>query len=496
MIEDTIGTYLTAPAPPHKDASVSSVPALPISLCIIETRLTFWLPKVLQNALDAFPQCTIFVVAPANVLTWLTNTFPSVQSVRGIAIPPQIGSRNTFNAVMYNPEFWTHFSTPYVLMFQCDTCFVRGASTRLSSFMPFKHVYYGAVCGSLQANSFIINGGLSLRHVETFQKVLKTATETDMKEDEDIMFTRALRTQGYSLPTIGECMDFAVESLGNPSRAIGIHGSDKYYAPPSLIAAMFGQASVPIFDCVMYNGEPIFRKRLSLLENIVEQFIVVESRLSHSGVVKELEYPLKFPNGHPKVTYIVVDTFPAVPESFRAGSALEIREAWWRERYQRDYARLHVPDVDGLVLVNDVDELPDPSSLLAVSATAGCHMMKPRHLLQEFLIYTPNWVKNDEVWLKAYICGTRSMPQSMTDQRCRGPGVSPLITEGGWHCSFFFDDIEEHIRKVKHFAHREFKSHIDREVIRDRIERGQDPFDRGDAFNGTATTRHHWLEYV
>jgi hypothetical protein len=39
----------------------------------------------------------------------------------------------------------------------------------------------------------------------------------------------------FALPSIQDCHDFAIETIGNPNMAIGIHGTDKYYAATNLL---------------------------------------------------------------------------------------------------------------------------------------------------------------------------------------------------------------------------------------------------------------------
>lgn len=491
MIEDIIGTYLVQQQVPTDKYPATSPPDS-ISLCIIETRKTFWLPLVINNALIEFPGCRLHVIAPADVHIWLGDKFPAV---RPVIMPPHQGSRNTFNATLYNPDFWDIFSTPYVLLFQCDTCFVPGAASKLPT-LPSDIVYWGAACGQLQPDTFVINGGLSLRHVQTFRRLCTTLTEDQLKRDEDVVFTQLLREQGARLPTIEQCMNFAVESFGNPSRVIGIHGSDKYYCPQPLIASMFMRPNRPIIDCVMYNGEPILEKRLHLLENVVDRFIVVESRLAHSGTPKELEFYRHLPDGHPKITYVVVESYPSVPDDFGKQYpwvTKASKEAWWRESVQRDEAAKHVPtNEQALVVVSDVDELPNPYTLVELSKT---DLPRPVHLKQVFLLYSAKWVKFGEHWNRAYVCDSRALPQSFTAERCASGTDVPTVDHGGWHCSSFFD-VETHIRKVQHFAHREFKDEIDADTITERILTGKDPFGRGPAFDATESHQHLWIDYV
>lgn len=466
-----------------------SVPRLPSkdpqSLCIIETRQSFWLPYVIQNAVTEFPDWPLVVVAPVDVLRWLAPKFPQMQAV---VIQTAQRSRNVFNQTVYSLDFWNLFTTPYVMMFQCDSIFVPGALGRLP---PLRHAVYGAACGTLTPGEFIINGGLGLRHVETYKKALPCLAPSDMKQcDEDVNFTRLFRRMGVSLPSIQECMAFAIESYGNPSTVVGIHGTDKGYSPRWLLrSALCLKPSGYIVDCVPYDGEPILKTRLALLGPLVDMCIVVESTLTHSGTPKELQYPKQFPQGHPKVRYVTVTEFPDMPADFGANCPwirVESQTAWWRERVQRDAAQAHVPPEADMVIVSDVDEIPNPEALHAIGRPREC-----LHLSMDFLVYSPRW-KKQEQWTRAFVCSPETMPTSFTEERCIS---SPrVVSDGGWHCSSFFD-VETQIRKIQHFAHREFQSEIDPEVIASRVQGGKDPYGRP-GFDAVETHNYLWLEYV
>lgn len=265
---------------------------------------------------------------------------------------------------------------------------------------------------------------------------------------------------------------------------------------PALISASLGTCSRRIVDCVMYDGEPIFKTRLALLERLVDTFIVMESTVSHSGAPKELQFPKQFPHGHPKVLHVVVDSFPEMPPGFGKEYPWvipESRESWWKEKYQRDAAMEHVEPEDErtMVIVSDVDEIPDPDVLLRLARSTEIDD-EPVHLHMPFLLYSPDWVRPQEVWTRAFVCSVKTMPESFTDQRCKGSSAR-VVGHAGWHCSSFFD-VDTHIRKVNHFAHREHGKETDAEVVRGRMERGEDPYGRP-GMNAQKTDAFTFLKY-
>ena len=463
------------------------------SLCIIETRYNYWLPKVIDNALAEFPEWGLYVCAPPEILGWLTKEFPGIKGI-GLDVKAGAASSDIFNSVMFSPDIWKVFDTEYVLMFQCDSVMAPFAASKL----PVSNKdFYGAACGNINDETkFIINGGLSYRKVSAFAKACTLLTEEDKKLPEDVAFCNVMRRHSFNLPTVKECMNFAIESFGDPSTVIGIHGTDKGYCPPCLVAATIPQPrALKIINCVSYDGEPILKTRFKMLDHAVDTFLVVESRVTHAGNPKDLTFDIsEYPEFKDKITYVVIDDFPEMPPGF--GKDLpwiteDSAHAWWRERYQRNICQKYVQGYD-LVIISDVDEIPDPSVLQEsygeIFAAGG-----PVHLDMAFLVHTPNWQKREE-WVRAYVCPVTAFKDlDPTLVRCTQP--VNVIARAGWHCSSFFD-VDRQIRKIQNFAHREHAKEIDPQVIRQRFAEGKDPYGRGDAYDCTHTLEHPWLLFV
>ena len=483
-----VGAYLTAPS------SVQSN-GVPQSLLIIETRESFWLPLVIQNAISEFPEWFLYVCAPLNVLEWLAPQFPAIRGIRLDLPPGSRASPETFSAIMFSETIWNVFETEFVLVFQCDTVFAPRAASK----MPYEYDYYGAACGTITETEFVINGGLSLRRVSAFKKAISYLTDADRALPEDVAFCNVMRRVPgeFRMPSIRECTKFAIESFGDPSRVIGMHGTDKGYCPPALIAAMLpiqqNQKTRMIVDCFTYDGEPILETRLKLLDSIVDRFIVVEALFTHSGTPKEPTFdPSTFAKYKDKIVYLVAE-FGPMPEGYGATMPwITDNEAWWREQSQRDWMMrgLHgVPD-DALMIVSDVDEIPDPSRIIEMDAIPTDHAI---HLDMAFLVHSPEWQKK-EAWSRAFVATKGFMSdKSPTDVRCSTP--THVLPRAGWHCSSFFS-VERHVQKINSFAHREFGNQTDPETIAQRLDNGKDPYGRGPEFDCFKTMEHAWLHFV
>ena len=113
------------------------------------------------------------------------------------------------------------------------------------NFAEFNHGMLGPVCFSREKDKFVIQGGFSIRdkqlmiELSSFRKKF-IEKNLDMKIVEDIYFTKLIRQNYPNLfPSIKECDEFAIESWGDYKKAIGIHGTDKYYVRTDFYKEIF-----------------------------------------------------------------------------------------------------------------------------------------------------------------------------------------------------------------------------------------------------------------
>ena len=123
--------------------------------------------------------------------------------------------------------FWNKFNEENILIIQPDCIILRDVIDT-----DFKFDYIGAVCGLLNENYFIINGGLSMRKKTIMIEVCKNLNNHEKNGTiaEDIIFTNHIRkNNSYKFPTMEDCNNFSIESSGNLDNVLGIHGTNKYY---------------------------------------------------------------------------------------------------------------------------------------------------------------------------------------------------------------------------------------------------------------------------
>lgn len=230
-----------------------------------------------------------------------------------------------------------------------------------------------------------------------------------------------------------------------------------------------------VYDAFIFSNElDLLEIRLNTLYDVVDHFVVVEGRLTHSGNPKPFYFAEsieRFKKFLPKIIHVMVEDYP---EPDPNGSVYD--NAWMRERFQRDAIMRGLTNCkdNDIVLIGDADEIANPEAIKNYSVEQGLCRLKQRL----FYYYLNNENKDGWDWLKIAPYG---VVKQLTPCGIRYPpaGDLPLIENGGWHFSFCTSP-EGIAEKIKSFAHVEFDkpefTDIDR--IRERVEAGRDIFDR------------------
>ena len=217
-------------------ASVEHVhdPSLTKALVLVEHRPSYWLKYVVANALEHNPGFNLYVFGSPAVFDILDEVIHGTYVK--CTLPPGFRSAHDFSKLLLSRDFWTRFYEDQILVFQLDCAFVRPIRKDL-----FAYDFIGPVCGSFSENHFIINGGLSLRNRRAMITALDFMDDATKRLPEDVAFTLTMRSNPtlFTLPTMHKCNAFAIETIGDPGTATGIHGTDKGYTPDGILKAMF-----------------------------------------------------------------------------------------------------------------------------------------------------------------------------------------------------------------------------------------------------------------
>ena len=192
-------------------------------MLIVETRLSLNLILVIKNAIDKLPSFNLMLISTKPIIEYVQNIFGKVSNTAVL-------NKSKINLLEYsellrNPELWKNIKEERILVFQSDSLILRKISE--TEFPNLSML--GPVCVNFNdEKKFIMNGGFSLRDKKLMQELCKNEVITSKVED--IFFTEQIRKFYPELmPSMEECNDFAIESIGNKLKVKGIHGIDKYY---------------------------------------------------------------------------------------------------------------------------------------------------------------------------------------------------------------------------------------------------------------------------
>lgn len=127
-------------------------------------------------------------------------------------------SKIEYNNLLKSPEFWKKVKGEKVLIFQSDAILLRKG---IEEFLDYD--YIGAPWLKPKENSYVGNGGLSLRTKDVMLKIAEEHTD-DNDPQEDIFFIKYLN--GYNVADIKTAMKFSVEDVYFPN-PLGLHNPVK-----------------------------------------------------------------------------------------------------------------------------------------------------------------------------------------------------------------------------------------------------------------------------
>ena len=232
-----------------------------------------------------------------------------------------------------------------------------------------------------------------------------------------------------------------------------------------------------IFDCFMYFDEEIVLDlRLNTLNEFVDYFVIVESKFTHSGDRRELKFNhKKFEKFKSKIIYVVDDQVYHQTEEIKLQddegekSKKYIFNAAYRENGQRNLIKkgLSKATDEDLILISDVDEIPNLSDLHLQEINEKIILFKQNMFYYKFNLHLPNLI-----WTGTKACKKKYLinPQWLRNIKDRKYPFFRLdtffsktkyidikiIDNGGWHFSNIktAKEIEHKLKSYLH--HREF----------------------------------------
>lgn len=228
-----------------------------------------------------------------------------------------------------------------------------------------------------------------------------------------------------------------------------------------------------IYDCFMYYDEDLLLDiRLNTLNKYVKKFVITEATYTHNGNKKKLNFNIQnFKKFKDKIEYIVVDQQPPNIKKLNDNDSKETLEekkilnGMARDYFQRENLKkgLHNIDKDDLIIVSDLDEIPNLENLNINKLKNNIIIFQQKmfyyklNLLYENFIWagskavkyknfiSPQWLRNIK---------SKKYPFWRLDIFFSKKKYSNLhyINDGGWHftCIRKPKDLE---KKLLNFAH-------------------------------------------
>ena len=232
-----------------------------------------------------------------------------------------------------------------------------------------------------------------------------------------------------------------------------------------------------IFDCFMYfDEEVVLEVRLNILNKYVDYFVIVESTYNHRGDKRRLLFNInKFEKFKNKIIYLIYDENPQnIEKVLENDSPSEVSKKYIlnaakRENGQRNYIfnALEKANNDDLILISDVDEIPNLEALDIDKIDKKIILFKQEMFYYKFNLKLPNLV-----WTGTKACKKKNLvsPQWLRNIKDRKYPFYRLdtffsntkfidvkiISNGGWHFSNIktASEIEHKLKSYLH--HREF----------------------------------------
>ena len=126
-----------------------------------------------------------------------------------------------------------------------------------------------------------------------------------------------------------------------------------------------------IYDCFSYWDEDLLLElRLNILNEYVDYFVIIEGNKTWQNNFKELQFDIeKFEKFKNKIIYIPVVDMP------------DGDNPYLRENFQRNCISKGLEDAkdDDLIIISDLDEIPNPNKITKFRITSRFAVFKQKH---------------------------------------------------------------------------------------------------------------------
>tara|TARA_Y100000590_G_scaffold434840_1_gene553583 strand:- start:1574 stop:2464 length:891 start_codon:yes stop_codon:yes gene_type:complete len=232
-----------------------------------------------------------------------------------------------------------------------------------------------------------------------------------------------------------------------------------------------------IFDCFMYFDENlILDLRLNILNKYVDYFVIVESKFTHSGKNKKLNFDIKnFEKFKDKIIYLIHDQEPInindinINDDENEKNQKKVMNAVFRENDQRNFLKkgLENANAEDIIIISDIDEIPNLKNIEIENINKKIIFFQQDMFYYKFNLKIPNVIWNGSRACKKKYLKNPQWLRNIKDKKYFPfrPDVLfsdkkysniKFIPNGGWHFTNIKSarDIEYKLKSYLH--HGEF----------------------------------------
>lgn len=237
---------------------------------------------------------------------------------------------------------------------------------------------------------------------------------------------------------------------------------------------------------IFYNELELLYYRLSILDEHVDKFILVESTHTFTGYKKPLFYlenRNKFDKFNNKILHVIINDIPYKQPNIN----YNLNHQWENEYHQRNCIKRGIDSLisqnflnnEDIILTSDVDEIPNPNILInAKNNTLEFNNITLNRLALDMYYYNlyyrigegSNWHGIKLFTFKAYKNINLTFQQMRVWEHSNNV---PVVSNGGWHLSYF-GDIDFIIKKIGSYSHQEYNNdnYTDKNQLVEKIKNG------------------------
>jgi beta-1,4-mannosyl-glycoprotein beta-1,4-N-acetylglucosaminyltransferase len=268
---------------------------------------------------------------------------------------------------------------------------------------------------------------------------------------------------------------------------------------PSPSGSPSGSSSPKIVDAFLfYNELDLLTYRLRIMDKVADYFVIVESTHTFAGKEKRLYYKENahlYEAYHDKIIHVVVDDMP-----YKYPNIHSLSQPWENEYFQRNAISRGINQLlrrcsqnepieescmeprigkTDWILITDVDEIPDPRTILALKPSLSMSEVRAYKLEMDMYYYSfqmkcdGKWTLGKFVMVDEYQTTAGESCQTLRHIQCQA------LPDAGWHLSYFGDSAFIQ-NKIMSFSHQDLNvpEYTDIDKIAHRLKTNTDLYDR------------------